>query len=429
MAGCGADTLANELSTSLIGDEDFDITLPDFSGPLFETPQPVDLPDVQPITLPELTTVALDGTGVFDVLMRSFKAHLTKEFDSNRISGSEYTKAYVALTTGAMSNAVQFLMTKDAAYLQAIQAQYQAQTAQVQLVTARVLMESEKAKLAMLHFQALSAKSEYALNKIRLSRESIEYCISKFNLDEMLPQQKLLLVQQIANTLAEKLGIDARTALTQVQKDLAMADLELAPLREDMLTKQIAHQVAETLGQTKQNLLLDDEHTLAAQKLAMITAQVLGQGKQNTLLDKQAAALQLEIDQGPKKLELLTAQVTLQVVQAEIAEKQLEIAIAELAMMPAKQRLIDEQAESQRAQTADDRSDGAAVAGTMGEQKKLYTQQITSYQRDAEIKAAKMWVDAWTVMKTMDEGLAAPDQFTNSSVDSVLGSVKSALGL
>ncbi|MBQ5153795.1 hypothetical protein EGM85_11085, partial [Macrococcus caseolyticus] len=57
-------------------------------------------------------------------------------------------------------------------------------------------------------------------------------------------------------------------------------------------------------------------------------------------------------------------------------------------------------------------------------QKELYTQQITSYQRDAEVKAAKLFTDAWITQKTIDEGLTPPNGFTNASVDDVLSTVK-----
>ncbi|QYW02274.1 virion structural protein [Stenotrophomonas phage Philippe] len=93
-------------------------------------------------------------------------------------------------------------------------------------------------------------------------------------------------------------------------------------------------------------------------------------------------------------------------------------------MLP--QQLINaqEQGEAQRAQTSNTRSDGSTVAGLIGKQKDLYTQQITSYQRDIEIKAAKIWTDAWTVMKTMDDGLLPPNQFANTNIDSILLTVK-----
>lgn len=93
-------------------------------------------------------------------------------------------------------------------------------------------------------------------------------------------------------------------------------------------------------------------------------------------------------------------------------------------MLPQQLLLLKEQTDAQRAQTLDTRADGGAIAGTLGKQKELYSQQITSYQRDAEIKAAKIFTDAWITQKTIDEGLLAPPNFQNASVDIVLGHIK-----
>lgn len=90
--------------------------------------------------------------------------------------------------------------------------------------------------------------------------------------------------------------------------------------------------------------------------------------------------------------------------------------------------LIKEQMEAQRGQTSDLRSDGTPVNGVMGKQKALYTQQIDSYQRDAEVKAAKLFTDAWITMKTIDEGLPPPTGFTNASMDTILAMLKAQNG-
>lgn len=93
-------------------------------------------------------------------------------------------------------------------------------------------------------------------------------------------------------------------------------------------------------------------------------------------------------------------------------------------MLPQQLLLLKEQTDAQRAQTLDTRADGGPITGTLGKQKDLYSQQITSYQRDSEIKAARIFTDAWITQKTIDEGLIAPPNFQNASVDIVLGHIK-----
>ena len=290
---CGADTDANILLTSLLQGKSFDLPDVDLSGDLYKVPDGTGELYVLPtkLTNADLTTGQVDGAGVFDSLMTSIGAHLKKEYEANRITGNEYTKAYTGIVGGALATAVQFLLGKDQAYWQAILAQQQARAAEIATVTARVQLETAKAQLAATRFQSLTAEAEYGLTKIRIANEDAQYCLVK------------------AQTDGAELDNDTKT------------------------------------------------YTLAN-------------------------------------------------------------------IMPSQNNLLKEQIEVQRAQTLDTRVDGQVIRGSVGKQKDLYTQQITSYERDAEVKAAKMFVDAWITQKTIDEGLMAPNGFTNASLDTILTKLK-----
>ena len=314
---CGAEAEGNSLFQTLTAGVSFEIPQIDVTGPSFQIPGGMDselYKEVTRIANSELTTTTLDGTGTFDVLMRGFKAHLKEEYNQSRITGAEYTKAYTALVESAMAQGVQFLLGKDASFWQAMSAQIQAITAKLQLETARVRHTTAQ-------LEALNQEATFALTKMRLANENMQYCIGKFNHEQMLPAQKT--GQDIAN----------RTAVYNV--DMIM------PLQKVGL-----------------------EHSNS------------------------------------------TALFNLQ------------------TMLPQQHELLVEQTEVQRAQTLDTRSDGITVVGTVGKQKDLYSQQIVSYQRDSELKAAKLFADAWTVQKTVDDGFVAPANFQNPSLDSVLGHIK-----
>lgn len=275
---CSAEVEANRLLEELTKGDDFTLPDIDMSGPEWDIPGGDDSPifgAITKVTNESLTTREVGGSGTFDALMESAHNHLKAEFKANRITGGEYTKAYIAMMESCMSNAVQFLLGRDQAY-------WAAALAQIQAVTARVTLATSKAQFVLAKIQALSAKSEYALTKMKIATESETYCAALFNASQMLPQQ----------------------------------------------------------------------------------------------------------------LKLLT-----------------------------------EQTEAQRAQTLDTRTDGAVVRGSVGKQKELYSQQITSYQRDAEVKASKLFTDAWITQKTIDEGLNPPNGFTNASIDTILTKLKSNNGL
>lgn len=314
---CGAEAEGNSLFQTLTAGVSFEIPQIDVTGPSFQIPGGMDselYKEVTRIANSELTTTTLDGTGTFDVLMRGFKAHLKEEYNQSRITGAEYTKAYTALVESAMAQGVQFLLGKDASFWQAMSAQIQAITAKLQLETARVRHTTAQ-------LEALNQEATFALTKMRLANENMQYCIGKFNHEQMLPAQKT--GQDIAN----------RTAVYNL--DMIM------PLQKVGL-----------------------EHS---NSIALFNLQT---------------------------------------------------------MLPQQYELLVEQTEVQRAQTLDTRSDGITVVGAVGKQKDLYSQQIKSYQRDSELKAAKLFADAWTVQKTVDDGFVAPANFQNPSLDSVLGHIK-----
>lgn len=286
---CGAETLANGLLDSLVGDNQFELPEIDLNDPKFEIPSGSVGEVPAKLTNQDLTTGVVDGAGTFDKVMASMAAHLKTEFEKGRITGEQYTKAYIALVESALANSVQFLLGKDQSYWQAVTARLQAEQVQIAVVEGRIKLQIAKAELLRMRYDALTAEANYALTKLKLSTEDIQFCTAKYQLANILPEQRLLLIAQ-----------------------------------------------------------------------------------------------------------------------RKAAEEGLEAA---------------------RAQTMDTRTDGTQVAGLLGKQKALYSQQITSYQRDAENKVAKLWSDAWITMKTMDEGLLPPAQFTNANFDGLLTQLRARVYL
>ena len=118
------------------------------------------------------------------------------------------------------------------------------------------------------------------------------------------------------------------------------------------------------------------------------------------------------------QVELVKHQIAL--AQMQFLNQQIEFVSGKMQMMVNKEQycnaiaqrfvMIPKQAEMTDAQT------------------KLYKQQIISYQRDAEVKAARIFTDAWITMKTIDEGLKAPEGFKNEKIDDVLKKLRDENG-
>jgi hypothetical protein len=216
---------------------------------------------VAPVDITALTTGVINGTGAFDLIMAAVSAQLLNEFNNNRITGGEYTKAYIEATQAALQTALQFVLGANQAF-------WQAQNQQIAAVTGMVSLET-----------------------------------ARYNYDTTLPLE--------TNTLS-------------IQSSAAAFNLA------------------------------------------------------NTL---------------PAQLTNIEAQFT----------------------------LITNQSEVQHAQVSDFRLDGLTpITGVMGSQEALYKQQIISYQRDAEVKAAKIFSDTWITQKTIDSGLLAPNCFDNNTTNQIM---------
>ena len=404
---CGANTNANQLYGTLVDENDFKFPEIDLNGDQFKIPGETGNPlfdKVKPVDLVQLTTRTIGGDGVFDALMDAVNVHLFKELQAQRISGRDYADVYTASIQSAMGQAVSFLMSKDNAYWQAIMTQANARTAEINAVTARIDLENTKLEYFTRKATAKTAAADYALKKIQLSLADADYCIKllekmALTLDveektytnaNMLPLQKEQLEEAVNQIKAQILGMTWDNRLKQGEVE------EMMPKRIEMLDSQMkTADVERRSAEYNMNFVLPKQMLLVSEQAEAARAQTLGNRSDGT-----PVAGVLGWDNRTKEFTLDR-------------------------LMPAQHQLGLEQVEGARAQTMDTRTDGTTnVVGLIGKQKDLYTQQITSYQRDAEVKAARMFIDTWVTQKTIDEGLLAPTNFQNSSIDAILGKLK-----
>lgn len=166
MATTAIDTRAKELLSSLTNGIDFSIPSVDFGDDSLKIPESLanalqNTPEK--LTNDSLTEGCINGNGTFDIIMKALKDHLSNEYEAGRITGAEYTKAYIASLQGALQYAVQYLLGKDLAYYQALGAQAQALTMNIGAYTAKV-------QLAIAQAQAHLNKAQYANSVLALTQ-------------------------------------------------------------------------------------------------------------------------------------------------------------------------------------------------------------------------------------------------------------------
>lgn len=188
-APTAADTVALAMMTSL----GVDITIPtvDLDGAEFTIPTEVGNPlydSVSALTIAELTSGSVGGAGSFDVVMSSIKAHLGEQFAKGRLTGDQYTKAYIELTSASLSTGLQFLLQKDQSKWSAVLVQLQARKAEIEAVTARLALETAKAQLVAAQAQAEILEAQYVLIQLQVSNEVAKYAATYAQRDLLVEQ-------------------------------------------------------------------------------------------------------------------------------------------------------------------------------------------------------------------------------------------------
>lgn len=307
---------------------------------------PVTPPDYE-IEVTDLTSGSPVGEGVFDKLMASLKPHLQQEYSQNRIKGPEYAEVYLGSLTTIMNTSMQFLMQKARIGLEAKLLEQQIILAELEVTKAGIaieLLEIEKEKSAA---EVEQIKAQVELVKQQVINAGLEALNIPLQ-GEVLKAQAATQKQQVINLAAEALNIP---------KQGLMIDAQAAVQGQQKLNL-----IAEAANIPKQGQLLD--------------AQVLNAAEEGKVLVAQACKLKAEFDLTMNKNTQTTAE-TLLIAQKTATEKAQVQAI------------------------------GVDPDSVVGRQKALYKAQTDGFQRDAELKAAKLLVDTWSARRMSDEGTVA----------------------
>lgn len=427
---CGAAVIAQETFTGLTADHTF--TLPTVNlatAPYLLPAQTGELYDpVVKLTNNNMTTGVINGNGTFDILMSSISAHLKGEFDKQRITGDQYAKAYIELTTAALGTSAQYLLGRDQAYWSAVLVQTQARRAEIDAVVAGVQLETSKAQLQIAFYEAYRSEADYALSKMKLATEDAQFCsikvqteTARYNLTTMLPEQFIQLEYTTDSMLPAQLAsIQADTAIKSYQRDSLMPQ-ELAGMVSDkaVVDYQVASLMPAQLANTQSDTSVKAYQVsdiLPMTRAGIVADTSIKDYQVDTFLPTQVAGL--VIDNSTKTYTL-----------DEFMPEQRDGIIADTGikeytlsdMLPQQKLLITEQAQVQRAQTMNTRVDGTTtVVGAVGKQKELYDQQIDSYVKDAQYKVAKMVLDSWITRKTLDDAVTVPNQFNSTEIDEIM---------
>lgn len=334
----------------------------------------------------DITSGALNGTGVFDSLMRAVKVHLDEEYKKNRFSGEEYSNLYLGAMNAVLQQSIQYALTKEQS------------DAQAALLSAQTSKTAEEERLVAQQLQNLSTE------QVNLVKQGTQIDKQNLALDEQIQKaiaDTALVVQQKANLVAENsnialagLKISAETDYLGVQQSKALTDKAL-------------------VDQQKSNLTLE-------------SANIPLQGN---LINKQIDKLAEDILASIAQRDQLTKQGDLVVAQTTKTTEETQSITAGISKINKEVEVLNQRKLTEEAQTSDT-VNGAAVTGVLGKQKNLYQAQTDGFARDAEQKLAKTFLDIWSVQRTTDEGFTvAGTGLTNTEIGEVVNKAKQGIGV
>lgn len=213
------------------------------------------------IPVSSLTEATLEGSGVFDVLMRAAKQHLEAEFNKQRIRGPEYSQVYLGSLTEVLQASMAFLMRQQQVALEA------------QLLEQQILQAQKQTELIEAQIYQTDQQTALAQKQV-----------------EQIEKQTSLLDKQMNLILAQTLQVSKQT-------DLIAEQILNTALERDTMIKQQCKLAAEFDVLMMNKTKIGTETSLLEQKLATERAQTASIGvDQDSVIGRQKALYLAQTD-------------------------------------------------------------------------------------------------------------------------------------
>jgi hypothetical protein len=334
-------------------------------------------------------------SGFFVELMTSINAYVKGEFNSGRITGTEYATVYLGAMQSAIAQAVQYASQKATSDAQA--ALLTAQKAQVEAETNKVVVEISNATKqgTILDKQALELDKDITLKDAQILQINTE--ISKANAETAI--------------LVEKLRGETYTV-----DHLMPAQLDESTAKVASIHTEIAKIVAETSNIPKQGTLIDAQVNKLVQENLLVAEQVITEHNKRDLLDAQRNDTNANLAVKAAEVTKLNTEVSLTQakVLTEAAQPDAVIATTELTRAKAATEISNR--DSLAAQTILYKTQAAAFKGkqSLDAVSKMIdgvTMITTSKVPGAEISAAElaMFGNSSAIQSAMNTALTFPD--------------------
>lgn len=233
------------------------------------------------LDITKLTECTLEGSGVLDKLLHTARVHLQDEFQQGRITGKEYSNAYIAIYDRMVQSAIAYALAAEKAPYEI--AQLEAQTTLIE--EQRKQVEEETRYRLPAEIQQIQAQTALTTQqKSNLKADGLN-----------IPKQGELIDAQVIATLRE--GDLKEKQVLLAEKEILLRDKEIS-LKEQqlLLTTEELRLKAEEIEVAKAQVELYAQKVITEK--AQVDSSVVGAGSvidtNNKLLNAQADAYEKE---------------------------------------------------------------------------------------------------------------------------------------
>lgn len=414
-----------------------------------------------------LTTASVDGTGVFDVLMKAVKQHLLEEYNADRVTGDEYTKLYLGTMTAVMQTSVQYILNAQQ------EEKIQAEIALVRQKTVTELAQTDDDIPVGLGFNGdTNVEGLIALEKEKLQQNQllVDAQVSQTNAQVALTTAQVSHIEAQTSQISSQVALtNSQVSLTDAQVTQVAADIAQTNAKVNLTNAQVSQTNAQVGLTNAQVTQIDAQISQIDSQIALTTAQIAQARTSEALLGQQIVTeLARTCDdftqaavaghgfnasnllQGLLKLEKAVAEQKLVTELANTSDTK----PASLGLMTgttaitglvdvqkkkaeAENTLLAQKTNTELAQTSGTVCVGApylntstTVAGVIAKQTDLYAAQTLGFSRDAEQKVLKMLMDAWAISATQQDGTASvKNGLDDPSLLAVMNKVRQGIGV
>lgn len=243
----------------------------------------------------------------------------------------------------------------------------------------------------------LNTSMQFLLQKARIGLEA-----------KLLEQQIILAELEVT-----KAGIAIE--LLEIEKEKSAAEVLQIAAQTAFVKQQELNLQAEILNVPKQGLMIEAQTAVQVQQKLNLQAESLNLPKQGILLDAQADLANQQA---------VNAEVENRVLEGQVCKLKAEydLTMKRILQTEAETGLIGQKTATEKAQV---QAIGVDPDSVVGRQKQLYKAQTDGFQRDAELKAAKLLVDTWSARRMSDEGTVADEvnKLSDANIGRMVGVV------